>query len=375
MMMSFSYSILMALLAASSTCGFSTPHKFSRMISLSSAIAPADASTDRIGITEKPTAWECDDEANCVQVDACDEEQCRTSLDVRIHGDWYDLSGWRKAHPAGAHWIDWYDGRDATEVMDGFHTSKAIAMYKRLPKSKEATAKMLESTTLPDTQTQLNFRKLKQELEDEGFYERNYVHETTQLFIWASFVLSACATADSAPLLSTSLLGISMTAAGWLGHDYIHQVDAFAMKMRLFCPLAAGLLPTWWSDKHNKHHALTNELGVDEDLATDPFLYTWAPDPANDSPLRKVQHLTFWIPFSALFALWRVDSLQVAVDAVEAKRPGSKNELFALLAHYLLLFNAFPVQVWLPAIFISGLISALIVTPTHQSEEFFEEYQ
>ena len=39
------------------------------------------------------TAWECDEEMNCVEVPACDEENCRTTLDVRIHGDWYDLSG------------------------------------------------------------------------------------------------------------------------------------------------------------------------------------------------------------------------------------------------------------------------------------------
>ena len=57
--------------------------------------------------------------------------------------------------------------------------------------------------------------------------------------------------------------------------------------------------------QHNKHHALTNEVGVDEDIATDPFLYTWAPDPEHDSPLRKIQHLIFYVPFSALFALLR----------------------------------------------------------------------
>jgi len=50
---------------------------------------------------------------------------CRNSLDVRIHNVWYNLEGWRKAHPAGEHWIDWYDGRDATEVMDAFHSEKA----------------------------------------------------------------------------------------------------------------------------------------------------------------------------------------------------------------------------------------------------------
>jgi len=40
-----------------------------------------------------PMGWECDDEANCAEVPACDEVVCRTSLDVRIHGEWYDLSG------------------------------------------------------------------------------------------------------------------------------------------------------------------------------------------------------------------------------------------------------------------------------------------
>jgi fatty acid desaturase len=116
-------------------------------------------------------------------------------------------------------------------------------------------------------------------------------------------------------------------------------------------------------------------MGVDEDIATDPFMYQWAPSPENDSPLRKIQHLIFLVPFSFMFALWRVDSLKVAVGAVESKRAGAKGELYSLLAHYFVLFNVFPVSVWVPAVFMSGLVSALIVTPTHQSEEMFEDYQ
>lgn len=65
----------------------------------------------------------------------------------------------------------------------------------------------------------------------------------------------------------------------------------------------------------------------------------------------------------------------VAVDAVEEKRPNAKSELYGLLIHYLVLLSVFPVSVWLPAVFVSGLISALIVTPTHQSESMFEDYQ
>jgi fatty acid desaturase len=165
-----------------------------------------------------------------------------------------------------------------------------------------------------------------------------------------------------------------MTNAGWLGHDYVHGVDDFSIKMRNFAAVAAGLDPIWWSDKHNKHHALTNEMGVDEDIATDPFLYQWPPAPENDSPLRKIQHLIFYIPFSFLFALWRVDSLKVVIDAIEQKRPNAKSELYSLLIHYAVLLTLFPVHVWVPAVFMSGLVSALIVTPTHQSEELFEDH-
>jgi fatty acid desaturase len=120
---------------------------------------------------------------------------------------------------------------------------------------------------------------------------------------------------------------------------------------------------------------IANEMGVDEDVATDPFLFPWAPDPKHDSPLRKIQHLIFYIPFSFLFALWRVDTMKVIVDAVEEKRPGAKTELYALMAHYLIMLSVLPVGVIIPAVFFSGLVSALIVTPTHQSEEMFEDYQ
>lgn len=335
----------------------------------------SDPETTTTSSSSSTTGWDCDDEANCVAVDACDEEQCRTSLDVRIHGQWYDLSGWRRAHPGGAHWIDWYDGRDATEVMDAFHSQKGRNMYQRLPSSQNQTATMLDAQIAPDSDTQIAFRELRQELQEEGWWERDYLHESKLFAIWASLVVGAALTTSVAPPISAMLLALSFTNAGWLGHDYIHGVDDFANRMRLFCPLAAGLGPTWWSDKHNKHHALTNEQGVDEDIATDPFLYTWAPRPEDDSPLRKIQHLIFWLPFSALFALWRVDTLSVGVQAVEEKRPEAKPELYALLAHYAIVLTIFPWQVWLPAVFVSGLMSALIVTPTHQAEDMFADYQ
>lgn len=324
---------------------------------------------------EEPTVWECDDEANCVEVAACDEEKCRTSLDVRIHGTWYDLSGWRKAHPSGEHWIDWYDGRDATEVMDAFHSDKGRKMAERLPKSVEPTATMLEALTPPDTQLQKNFRIFRKELEDEGWWQRDLTYDFVQIGIWASLVIAAAATAHTVAPVSIMALSLSFTAAGWLGHDYCHGIDDFSFKLRNFAAVCAGLLPTWWVDKHNKHHAMTNEKGVDEDIATDPFLYQWAPDPKHDSPLRKIQHLIFFLPFSFLFALWRFDSMNSAIANLKKDRTHAEEELRGMLLHYLVLLTVFPVSVIIPSILISGLMSALIVTPTHQSEDLFDEFQ
>lgn len=322
-----------------------------------------------------PTVWECDEEINCEEVPACDEESCRTTLDVRLYGEWYDLSGWRKGHPAGSHWIDWYDGRDATEVMDAFHSDKGRNMYQRLPKTKPETAELLNNIVPKESSTTMAFRKLRQKLEDDGWFKRDIGREVTLLGIWGSLLVGGILTAHSVPFLSTFLLALTMTQAGWLGHDYVHGVDGWSDRMRQFTTIAGGLGCTWWSDKHNKHHALTNEQGVDEDIATDPFLYTWAPDPKYDSPLRKIQHLIFFIPFSALFALWRVDTIKVIVDSVEEKRTDAKKELYGLMVHYFVLLTFFPANVWIPAVFLSGLMSALIVTPTHQSEELFADFQ
>jgi hypothetical protein len=166
-------------------------------------------------------------------------------------------TGWRKAHPAGSHWIDWYDGRDATEVMDGFHSEKGRNMYKRLPKSQPAAQTALDAVVAPDSKISLAFRQLRQELEDGGWWKRDMAHEVTQLAIWAGLTVGAVLTAHSVPPVSAILLGVAMTAAGWLGHDYIHAVDDFGNRMRNFACFAGGLSPTWWSDKHNKHHALS----------------------------------------------------------------------------------------------------------------------
>ena len=200
-----------------------------------------------------------------------DDSKLRAPLNVRIDDVWYDLSKWRKSHPAGEHWIDLFKERDATEVMHAFHSEGARQQFLRLPKSKDIEE--LNNQAAPVSQLTRNFRDLRNKLEKDGWWKRDYLHEARLLTIWATLFITGLATAKTMPILATICLAIANVQSGWIGHDYAHGVDKFSFTLRNFAAYASGLSPTWWSDKHNKHHALTNEIGVDEDLATEPVLY------------------------------------------------------------------------------------------------------
>jgi fatty acid desaturase len=291
----------------------------------------------------------------------------KASLDVRIDDVWYDLSGWRKAHPAGDHWIDMYQGRDATEVMHAFHSDKARNMFQKLPKSKDVET--LDANAAPVTSLTRNFRALKAQLEEEGWWKRDYVHEAKLLGMWAACLVSGIFFAKTIPVLAVFLLSLANTSAGWIGHDYIHGVDKFSFAMRNFACIAAGMSPTWWSDKHNKHHAVPNEVGVDEDLATEPLLFVYPPNPEKDVPIRKFQHWYVAFPFSLLFSVWRFDSMKLCIkDAMNGFKRKTQQETLMQLIHYTVMLSLLPLPVFGGMIFLSGLMTAIIVTVTHQSE-------
>jgi fatty acid desaturase len=124
--------------------------------------------------------------------------------------------------------------------MDAFHSDKARGMWQKLPKSKKEVVNILELTTAPDSSIQIEFRKLRNDLEQEGWWQRDLVQEAKLLGIWSCLIIVAASTAHSIAPLSTLLLSLAMTNAGWLGHDYVHGVDPFSDRLRNFAALAAG---------------------------------------------------------------------------------------------------------------------------------------
>jgi Fatty acid desaturase len=120
---------------------------------------------------------------------------------------------------------------------------------------------------------------------------------------------------------------------------------------------------------------VTNELGVDEDLATDPLLYVYPPSPERDSAFRPFQHILMPFPLSLLFAVWRTDSMKLCIkDMMSGFKRKTQSELGMQLLHYAVIFSLVPAPLVAAYIFLSGFMTAVIVTVTHQSEELFEEH-
>ena len=203
--------------------------------------------------------------------------QPRTPLVIRYHDDWYDMSGWRVAHPAGAHWIDGFRDADATEVIDAFHSDEGKAILARLPKAKAPPSNLPPEVT-PLTRS---FRALRQQLLDEGWWRRDARCEILALAPCLTLLVAGTTVARTAPLLATVLLGLASTSAGWLGHDYIHGRGRLCTWLRGFGGLINGHSSFWWS---NKVTQLTSHFTCPR-LSLSSFFFTKASLPACPPPI------------------------------------------------------------------------------------------
>lgn len=84
-------------------------------------------------------------------------------------------------------------------------------------------------------------------------------------------------------LAVAAVLGVLFAQAGFLGHEAGHR-QAFDSRRAndalgvLAGNVLSGLSLLWWVDKHNRHHAHTNEIGLDPDIAGAGIAFT--PDQA-----------------------------------------------------------------------------------------------
>lgn len=283
-------------------------------------------------------------------------------LRLKIDDRWYDLTNWGKHHPGGEDILTHLNGQDATDAFYSLHSKEAIARL----------SKMSSSPATPNdpkpTQVALNFRKFRQQLEQEGWFERSFFWEL--FYLSSIYVLASLGTyfalVKSSPILAIICIGLAMQQAGWIGHDYVHgRGNAMYYMGRFSSGVINAFSPTWWSNKHNTHHVYTNYIGVDEDIHNDPVFHLLFPHDHNDVWFRKFQHFYFVPVASFLYVSWRIQSFQYAFERKHW------SEIFFMAINYFWLYQL-GLTVAFGSVFFGGFLVAVIVTATHQSEEMYD---
>jgi len=120
-------------------------------------------------------------------------------------------------------------------------------------------------------------------------------------------------------IISAVILGLFFQQSGWLSHDYGHH-QVFKNRyinnimLFLFGNILQGFSATWWKERHNAHHALTNILDNDPDVDNLP-LFLWSQKeldkiPKDSFTFKLLQYQAYYFPIFLPFlrAIWLLQS-------------------------------------------------------------------
>jgi len=198
--------------------------------------------------------------------------------EILIDGTYYDVNDFKKRHPGGSIINFYTKGLDATDAFNSFHSRsvKATKFLKGLPsRPAEGAAKVEEMAT---SELLADFRKLTQELRDEGLFNPSPIHIAYRLAeIVIMHALGVWLVQQGYYIFGILILGIVQGRCGWLEHEAGHysltgkiEVDKHLQNI-LYC-VGCGMSSSWWRNQHNKHHAMPQKLEHDVDLNTLPLV-------------------------------------------------------------------------------------------------------
>jgi len=154
---------------------------------------------------------------------------------------------------------------------------------------------------------------------------------------------------------SAIALGLFWQQAGWLSHEYSHHCVFTDRKYNnafgyILGNLLQGYSISWWKDRHNTHHAITNVLEADPDIDNLP-VFMWTPHDFHrlagwSEKGRQILGTTlsyqafYFLPFCATLKLiWCLQSIIFALSMRESLskqyRSLATMELSLLAAHWI----------------------------------------
>jgi fatty acid desaturase/predicted heme/steroid binding protein len=197
----------------------------------------------------------------------------------------YDVSDWYE-HPGGAV-IFTHAGDDMTDIFAAFHAQGSMKALK--PFLKGELIPESEGKDEKQRAFEAGYRELRMTLIKLGMFKAKplfYVYKCLSNLAILALAAAMVIKSDSMPvhLASALLLGLFWQQCGWLAHDFLHHQVFKNRKLGDFLGLfwgnmMQGFSVSWWKNKHNGHHAVTNLHSTsaesqdgDPDIDTMPLL-------------------------------------------------------------------------------------------------------
>lgn len=219
---------------------------------------------------------------------------------IRI-GDYdYDVTNFIQKHPGGSV-IKYLINQDATENFNEMHFRSKIAKkyLNTLPKRPTEIGETEVSDEIK------KFRKLRQKLIDEGYFDPSYVHILYRVLELVSFfILGSYLTYKGYLILSVLTFGLFGARCGWLQHEGNHlsltgipQIDRIFGKFFIGFGLCTSA--DMWSSMHNKHHSTPQKINHDMDLDTMPLVGFFNTAVEKSYTMKGRKYSKLWMRFQA----------------------------------------------------------------------------
>ncbi len=243
-----------------------------------------------------------------------------------------------------------------------------------------------EATAVADR----DFADLKRLVMSEGLLAlepRAYLWKVIWIVLALGLCVGVLAITDSVlvQLVNGVFLAFVFTQIGFLMHDAGHH-QIFHSRARnelagLICAnLMLGLSFSWWTDKHNRHHANPNQLDLDPDIEFPVVAFS------EEQALAKAKPWSYIVRFQAFlfFPLLLLEAFNLRAGAIEhlargrAKRPWLEGSL--LLVHYII-YAGIVVSLldWQAAVVfilanqgLAGVYTGAVFAPNHKGMAIFE---
>jgi fatty acid desaturase len=179
----------------------------------------------------------------------------------------------------------------------------------------------------------IDYRELKQLVSNQGLLAPQHGYYAFKaaaalagigLAVWVTLATGQFAIV----LLGALLLAFASTQVALLGHDIGHRQGfrghhANLIARFVFGNLLLGISHTWWSNKHNQHHATPNHIDLDPDIQFPMVVFSIGQLASRSKKLRPLIALQAFI-FPLLLPLqaanMRITSIQHLVSG-SARRP------------------------------------------------------